>query len=115
MILKKPDTLKDSLRLTINAQPPAGVQSAVGEFLNSSLTGASGPNAVLYYGKPPRSPKPKGLKAGTGKASADARTLHRESGAVATLHPGRADGRAIRDAVPIALKARIVDALLASD
>ncbi len=104
LVLKKPDSLKNSLRLTINAQPPSGVQATSGEFLNESPTGASGPNSVFYYGQKPRSPKPKGLNAGKGKASADARTLHRETGAVATLHKGRADSRVIRNAVPIALR-----------
>ena len=41
LTLKKPDSLKHSLRLTINAQPPAGVQSEAGTFLNATAGGAT--------------------------------------------------------------------------
>jgi hypothetical protein len=112
LILKKPDTLKDSLRLTINAQPPAGVHSAVGEFLNSSLTGASGPNAVLYYGKPPRSPKPKAAQTGQETAAAELNTAQRRSATVAALHEGaRSEISALFVDVPTSLQGSLVDAL----
>ena len=54
LTLKKPESLKRLLRLTINAQPPAGVQSDAGGFLNTSVTSASGPNDVIYFGNPRR-------------------------------------------------------------
>jgi hypothetical protein len=58
LVLKKPVSLQDSIRLTVNAQPPSGLKSAGGEFLNASASGASGPNDVFYFGKPAKAPKP---------------------------------------------------------
>jgi len=59
LTLKKPDSLKDSLRLTLNAQPPSGLQDAGGRFLNESASRATGPNAVLAFGAPAKAPKTK--------------------------------------------------------
>ena len=58
LVLKKPDSLKDSIRLTVSAQPPSGLESAGGAFLNASSSGAPGPNDVFYFGKPAKAPKP---------------------------------------------------------
>ncbi len=58
LTLKKPDSLKDSIRLTIVAGPPSGVAAADGQLLNSSASGAAGANDVIYFGKPPKPPKP---------------------------------------------------------
>ena len=41
LVLKKPDSLKDSIRLTVSAQPPSGLKSAGGELLNASASGAA--------------------------------------------------------------------------
>jgi hypothetical protein len=58
LVLKKPDTLKDSIRLTVSAQPPSGLESAGGTLLNASAGGAPGANDVFYFGKPAKAPKP---------------------------------------------------------
>jgi hypothetical protein len=58
LVLKRPDSLKNSIRLTVNAQPPSGVAAADGQFLNSSASGAPGSNAVIYFGAKDRLPKP---------------------------------------------------------
>ena len=42
LVLKKPDSLKDSIRLTVSAQPPSGLESAGGAFLNASSSGDRG-------------------------------------------------------------------------
>ena len=58
LVLKKPDSLKDSIRLTVSAQPPSGLESAGGKLLNASASGAPGANDVFYFGKPAKAPKP---------------------------------------------------------
>jgi hypothetical protein len=58
LVLKRPDTLKDSIRLTVSAQPPSAPESAGGKLLNASASGASGANDVFYIGKPAKAPKP---------------------------------------------------------
>jgi hypothetical protein len=49
---------RDSIRLTINAQPPTGLEAANGQFLNEASNGAPGQNAVIYLGAPPKKPPP---------------------------------------------------------
>jgi hypothetical protein len=56
--LAKSVRTRDSLRLTINAQPPSGLQGTNGQFLNASANGAPGQNPVIYLGAPPKTPRP---------------------------------------------------------
>ncbi len=58
LVLKKPDSLKDSIRLTVSAQSPSGLESAGGKLLNASASGAPGANDVFYFGKSAKLPKP---------------------------------------------------------
>ena len=57
--LKKPVNLSHSLRLTLDAQPPGGLQSTSGQFLNASVNGRPGSNFLTFLGKPPKASKPK--------------------------------------------------------
>ncbi len=59
LTLKKPASLKDSLRLSIRAKPPGGVKSVGGEFLNAPSGGTAGTSAVFSFGKPAKAAKPK--------------------------------------------------------
>jgi len=49
---------KDSLRLTINAQPPNGLRGVDGQFLHELANGKPGANAVIYLGAPAKTPPP---------------------------------------------------------
>jgi len=71
--LAQPVRTSDSLRLTLNAQPPNGLQGANGQFLNEAVNGKPGANYVTYLGAPPKTPPPpKPLK----KTVSKAETLH---------------------------------------
>jgi hypothetical protein len=59
LTLKKTVSLKDSIRLTVNAQGPGGVHDLGGRFLNSPSGSATGKNAVVSLGKPAKAAKPK--------------------------------------------------------
>jgi hypothetical protein len=59
LTIKKTATLKDSIRLTVNAQAPGGVHDLGGRFLNAPSGSATGENAVVYFGKPAKVAKPK--------------------------------------------------------
>jgi hypothetical protein len=52
LTLAKPVSTGDSLRLTINAQPPSGIKGTNGQYLNESASGKAGANAVIYLGAP---------------------------------------------------------------
>jgi hypothetical protein len=58
LTLAKPVPTSDSLRLTINAQPPKGLQGANGQFLNEAANGKPGANYVTYLGAPRKTPPP---------------------------------------------------------
>jgi hypothetical protein len=52
LTLAKPVSTGDSLRLTINAQPPSGIKGTNGQYLNETAIGKAGANAVIYLGAP---------------------------------------------------------------
>jgi hypothetical protein len=52
LTLARPVSTGDSLRLTINAQPPSGIKGTNGQYLNETASGKPGPNAVIYLGAP---------------------------------------------------------------
>jgi RHS repeat-associated protein len=52
LTLAKPVSTGDSLRLTINAQPPSGIKGTNGQYLNETASGKAGANAVVYLGAP---------------------------------------------------------------
>jgi hypothetical protein len=56
--LAMPVRTSDSLRLTINAQPPSGLLGTNGQFLNEAANGTPGANAVIYLGAAPKTPPP---------------------------------------------------------
>jgi hypothetical protein len=108
LVLKKPDKLKDSIRLTINAQPSSGLESSGGKFLNSTASGAAGANDVIYFGKAPKPPKP----AKKGKKP-NAVVLDRHAGARLALHREAAAPIVARAAGPaLPLQPWFIDSLL---
>jgi hypothetical protein len=56
--LAKPVSTKDSLRLTINTQPPSGLQGTNGQLVNESSSGKAGANTMIQLGAPPKQPPP---------------------------------------------------------
>ena len=58
LTLAKPVRASDSLRLTLNAQPPNGLRGANGQFLNEAANGTPGANAVIFLGAPAKKPPP---------------------------------------------------------
>jgi len=70
LTLAKSVPTSDSLRLTINAQPPRGLQATNGQFLNEAANGKPGANFVAYLGAPPKktTTPSKALKNGVTKA-----------------------------------------------
>jgi len=85
---------RDSLRLTLNAQPPSGLQGANGQFLNGAANGTPGANDVIYLGAPRKTPpatkpkKPAKPPKAPKKESTNAGTTH-----VAAKGDARDDGR----------------------
>ena len=109
--LAKPVSTSDSLRLTINAQPPSGLQGTDGQFLNEAASGTPGANAVIYLGAPPKtSPPPKPPKKTVTKAIANHVLLARQ---MAVAPPATTAGKVGATAPAAHPATAAIDAVLA--